>query len=143
MLSKINSASSCLSLLLLLVVVVVVFFQLLFNYSCPHFPPITLSCPTPSPPPTFSPPCSGSSIFRKTPDLGGFKVKVEDGNVGGLGLRPLERVPTWCIFPPKSAIIYFPSVFFRQGNFYPDYLSLRAKSTLHLSRIVLLFSEWE
>lgn len=30
-----------------------------------------------------------------------------------------------------------------QGDFYPDYFSLRAKNTLHLSRIVILFSERE
>ena len=31
------------------------FFLLLFYYSCPHFPPITLPCPTHPPPPTFNP----------------------------------------------------------------------------------------
>ena len=31
------------------------FFLLLFNYSCPHFPPITLPLPYLPPPPTFHP----------------------------------------------------------------------------------------
>ena len=42
------------------IVLFLIFFYLkhflLFNYSCPHFPPITLYCPTHPPPPTFNPP---------------------------------------------------------------------------------------
>ena len=34
-----------------------IYFLLLFNYSCPHFPPLTLPGPTHLPPPTFNPHC--------------------------------------------------------------------------------------
>ena len=37
-------------------------FLLLFNYSCPHFFPITLPCPTHPPPPTFNPPLLSLSM---------------------------------------------------------------------------------
>ena len=57
-------------------------------------------------------------------------------------MRPLKPVPSWYFHLPKLEI-FFSSVFLWQGDFYPDYSSLRANSTLHLSKIDILFSEWE
>lgn len=93
-----------------------------------------------------------SNICRKNTDLGGFKAKVENGrnllraggNFGGLGKRPLKHVPFWCFLLPKLEIcIFFSTMFLWQGDSYTDQFSLRANSTLHLSKIVILFSEWE
>ena len=95
---------------------------------------------------------SSSNICRKNTDLGGFKVKVENGrnllraggNFGGLGKRPLKHVTVWGFLLPKLEICnFFPTIFLWKGDFYPDHFSLRANSTVHLSKIVILFSEWE
>lgn len=46
-------------------------------------------------------------------------------------------------FPSLRYVFFFPTMFLWQGDSYPDQFSLRANSTLHLSKIVILFSEWE
>ena len=44
---------------------------------------------------------------------------------------------------PSLEFFFFFCVFLWESDFYPDLFSLRANSTLQLSRIVVLFSEWE
>lgn len=80
----------------------------------------------------------------------GGNLVCAGGNIGSLGLRPLKHIPTWYFLLPKLRMLLFfffvfvfSGVLLWQSDFYPDHFSLWANSTLHLSRIVILSSEWE
>lgn len=59
-----------------------------------------------------------------------------------LGFEAFETY-TYLVFPPSQAWNVFSGVLLWQSDFYPDHFFLWANSTLHPSRIVILFSERE